>query len=185
MSTSVTDTAEKQSSQEVRFIGFLKGLAEREDRGALAKLRRGLGKVKPTSEAWPLLIPRVEGVPERQRDCYFLVAALFALYHDAPGQCGNMGETFKAVGDHESAQKRFVAMLDSDVQDLPHRLRQAISIAKSKGAPVNWLQLLKDIIHWESDNLYVQYKWAGSYWKAPAPESDTKTTTPTNEKEGE
>ena len=176
-----------KTSAEWRFIAFLRGLEQRQDRGALAKLRRDVGKGTPGAETLRLIAPFLppgEGRQWRHR-CYELVAGLFAL-HPAPGGTGNMGDTFKRLGDHESAQKRFVALLDSDADDLPHRLRQAVSLVKSKDVPINWLQLFKDLQRWDSEDRYVQYRWARAYWSRRGETGNQQpATTAANEKKGE
>lgn len=150
---------------EETFVSFLRGLELRNDRGALAKLRRNLGKRAPDAEMLRLVVPHL---PQADRDrwkapWYFRVASLFAL-HPEPGGRGNMGDVFRRLGSHESAQKRFVALLESNPEDLPHRLRQAVSLAKSAGVPINWLRLVKDLLHWDNESRYVQEQWARAYW---------------------
>jgi len=178
---------EVKTSGERRFISFLEGLERRQDRGALATLRRSVGKETPDAGTLRLIAPFLppgEGRQWRHR-CYELVAELFAL-HPALGGAGNLGDTFKRLGDHESAQKRFVALLDSDADDLPHRLRQAVSLARSKEVPLNWLRLLKDLLHWDSEDRYVQYRWARAYWGGKRETANQPSaTTAANEKEGE
>jgi len=159
-------TDEQKTSREphVQFVSFLLGLAAREDRGALAALRRGLGKERePPAEMLRLVFRHLP--PERpwEHHWYYTVAALFGLYPHSGGR-GNLGDTFRRLGDHESAQKRFIALLDAHPDDLPYRLRQAIALAKSHDAPVNWFQLLEDLLHWRTEDRRVQQKWAQAYW---------------------
>lgn len=153
------------TSPEWRFVGFLRGLERSEDRGALAKLRRSVGKDYPSAEALRLIAPFLPQDQTRswKTRCYELVAGLFAA-HPAAGGGGNMGDAFLRLGSHESAQKRFVALLDSDPDDLPHRLRQAVSLARSKDVPIDWARLLTDLLHWDDESRWVQYKWARAYW---------------------
>lgn len=153
----------KPSPTESKFIEFLYKFERGEDRGPLAKLRRCLGREDtPTPEALRLLGPFLS---ERTHDVhnYFIVAALFASHSQLGGK-GNFGKSFRDVGDHDSAQKRFMALLDSDREDLPHRLRQAVSLAKSKNVPLDWLQLLADLGHWDHPKRFVQFDWAKGYW---------------------
>ena len=151
-------------SERDRFVGHLEALAKREDRGALANLRRGLGKPPGSSAGMmPLLVPYL---PEDVREhwAYFLVGSLFAL-HPESARGGNMGTTFRGLGDHESAQKRFVALLDSHVDDLGERLRHTIALARSKEVAVNYRQLLDDVLRWNHPDRTVQLAWARQYWR--------------------
>ena len=158
----MTSTPQKERTPQEQFVAFLRGLAERQDRGALAQLRRSLGR-PPDAEMLRLVVPYLPQDRRWEHRWYFVTASLFGLYPD-PGGKGNLGDTFRQLGDHESAQKRFIALLDSHSEDLPHRLRQAVSLAKSSGAPIDWYRLLEDLLHWDTENRVVQQRWARAYW---------------------
>jgi CRISPR type I-E-associated protein CasB/Cse2 len=70
-------------TQSQPFITYLESL--REDRGALAALRRGLGQPPGTArEMYPYVVRWLPAEASAQREAaYFLVAALFA-YHPNP-----------------------------------------------------------------------------------------------------
>lgn len=146
-----------------RFVGYLEGLARKEDRGALAKLRRGAGK-RPGSavDALPLVVPFLPADPW-QADAFFTVSALFGL-HPEPGGRGTMGDVFRQLGEHESAQKRFVALLNSHEDELREHLRHAVTLARSKDVPINYRQLLRDLTNWTHPDRFVQLEWARAYW---------------------
>lgn len=145
------------------FIEHLEGLARREDRGALAALRRGLGKPAGSVTAMmPLVVPFLP----RTRDshgAYFLVASLFALHPESTHE-GNMGTTFRQLGDHESAKRRFIALLDCHEDDLHDHLRHAVSLARAKNAPINYRLLLEHCLRWNEPDRAVQLGWAREYW---------------------
>jgi CRISPR system Cascade subunit CasB len=61
-------------------------------------------------------------------------------------------------------ERRFVALLNCHQDDLDHHLRQAVSLLKSKDAPVDWAELLKDIQRWDNDDRLVQRRWARAFW---------------------
>lgn len=160
----MTGNRETQQDAHVRFVSFLLGLARTENRGALAALRRGLGRERtPPAEMLRLVVPYLPQNRPWEHRWYFLVASLFGLHPETGGK-GDLGDTFRSLGAHESAQKRFVALLDAHPDDLPYRLRQAVALAKSKEAPVNWFQLLEDLFRWQTESRYVQQRWARSYW---------------------
>lgn len=151
------------------LIKYLQELAKREDRGALAALRRGLGEPPGAcAEMHPYVVPFLK--PEQWtwlEKCHYIVAALFGLYPES-GQTGNMGDTLRAVasaaGSEESTEKRFVILLKCHRDDLFDHLRYAVGLAKSKDARINWDQLLRDIRYWNSEKRWVQRNWARSFW---------------------
>lgn len=165
-----------EETPEARLIAFLRSLAKKHDRGALAGIRRGLGRDAPGAEALRILVPHIPAsFGEWQRSCCFQVAALFALHpEDAPQ--GNLGETFRQLGGHESAQKRFARLLSAEAHDIFPLLRQAIALARSKEVPVNYLQLLKDLFRWDRPSRFVQDQWARSYWSRLDEDSDIPNT---------
>lgn len=153
---------------ESAFIRHLWRLADREDRGALAALRRGLSRPPGTApEAFPYVAPFVPEDDSREgRDWpYYLTAALFSL-HPARGAKGDVGWTCRQLGDHPSAEKRFQALLSSDREQLPGRLRQVVTLARSnkRSVPVDWSDLLVHLRHWDNPSGWVQRRWARSYW---------------------
>jgi len=171
---SVTETNEAIAAElpeDDRLIGYLKGLEKQQNRAALANLRRGLGKPpKTVMEMYPYLGQFLSHEPKpRYETAVFIVAALFAYYPDAPGNIGNLGASIRQLkddSDSKSIEKRFVALLNAEAEDLPYYLRQMIGLLKSgqKHIAVNWNQLFKDVKNWNSDERYVQNAWARSFW---------------------
>jgi CRISPR system Cascade subunit CasB len=150
------------------FIYYLQNLAEKQGRGALADLRRGLGQTPGTVAA---MFRYVEPfMPQKrsrtQETAYYLVASLYA-FHPKSTQTGNMGAHMvqtRADGGEDALEHRFTALLASHPDDLPNYLRQAISFLKSKDIPINWNQLFWDLQHWDDENRIVQKKWASTFW---------------------
>lgn len=159
------------------FVTYLESLAE--DRAALAALRRGLGRPPGTApDMYPYVIPHLPvGTGRRYEDACYLVAALFGL-HPLSASGGNMGHHFnrtldRANPDHNVAtERRFTVLLATHVDDLPDHLRQAVSFLKSRDqpVPVNYHQLLRDVLGWKHQARYVQRNWANAFWGRPAPE---------------
>jgi CRISPR system Cascade subunit CasB len=153
------------------FVEYLEGLANDQNKGALAALRRGLGKTPGTAvEMYPYVVPHLPSERNQERACY-LIAPLFAL-HPQPSGTGNFGDHMRRCDpegkNSEALERRFTALLSAHPDDLPDYLRQAISFLKSKEIPVNWNQLFWDLQNWDErrdDPKYsVQKKWAGSFW---------------------
>lgn len=158
------------------FITYLESL--REDRAALAALRRGLGQPPGTvPDMYRYVVPWLPAdAPSWREDATYTVAALFA-YHPAAGGSGNMGDHFARArdpqGDHTAIERRFTALLAAHPDDLPFYLRQAVSFLRSKEVPVNWHRLLSDLLAWGHPERrpQVQKRWASAFWGRPAQES--------------
>ncbi len=158
-------------TQTERFISYLEG--HREDRGALAALRRGLGQRPGTvADMYPHVVPWItEDTPRWREEAYYTIAALFAYHPDAGGS-GNMGGHFAQTRDPQmdstAIERRFTVLLSAHPDDLDFHLRQAVSFLKSKRVPVNWAQLLTDVLAWGHPDRYVQRQWARAFWGRPA-----------------
>ena len=158
------------------YITYLERLHddERNGRAALAALRRGLGQPPGAApEASRYVQPALAAdAPAYLEDAYYLVGSLFAL-HPQSVAVGNIGTHLRGIkrGDEDDAvERRFVALLSAHNDDLPDHLRQAISLLKSKDAPVNWQQLLHDVLAWGHPDSYIQKRWARSFWRAFSPQ---------------
>ena len=177
-------------SQEERFANHLYGLSQQAPtdgttRARLARLRGSLGRrevdllaFRDIGEALP------SGISEHARETYLLVAALYALHaskSDKPWYGGftSKTNTFGAScgrlrGGAGSMDLRFAALLDARREDLPHRLRQAVSLlaASKNGVGVRYELLLRDLLAWNTPGRPVQRAWAAAYWtpaSRPAP----------------
>ena len=160
-------------TKEERFISYLESKAE--DRAALAALRRGLGQ-KPGDA--PGMFPYVvRFVQDWNEADIYMIASLFAL-HPSSTKFGNMGDHLRAVareiGDDASTERRFAQLLRMRRDTLEPRLRQHISILKSKDIPVHWHQLFRDLRHWGHPKRFVQRHWAGAFWGYKSSESENE-----------
>lgn len=163
----------RQSQPAQPFIDYLKSLAESQNRGALAALRRGLGQPPGTAaETFRYVEPWLgERRSAAREGAYYLVASLFA-YHPMFTDQGNMGthmDQARTEGNAGALERRFTILLAAHADDLPNYLRQAISFLKSKDVPVNWNELLWDLQNWDEkrddSRQSVQKKWAGAFWR--------------------
>ena len=160
------------------FIRRLQELATNQDRGALAALRRGLGR--PPGAAAEMFRYVEPWLPERrsadQEAAYYLIASLFALHPKSVSE-GNLGQHLASIrskgkddedkGDEDkddALERRFSALLAAHPDDLPNYLRQAVSMLKSKETPINWDQLLRDVQAWDAPDRRVQKAWARAFW---------------------
>ena len=176
------DLLEATQTAQSPFIQYLLGLSQREQRGVLAVLRRGLSQPPAQDVAMYPYVARF--VPEDYRGkqaekVYYLVAALFA-YHPMNTARGNFGEHMRfAAGEsnREATERRFVVLLNAHLDDLPDYLRQAVSFLKSKDIPVNWDALFSDLQRWGHPDKYIQRRWANSFWGTAASENPNDPST--------
>lgn len=155
------------------FILYLE--ENRDDRAMMAALRRGLGREPGTVPEVSRIVQRrlASNAPSFLEDAYHLIAPLFAL-HSAEGGRGNMGDHFRAMCEPgqdppPNVERRFMGLLARDSTDLADALRQAVSLLKSKGVPVDWDQLLRDVLAWSHPDRYVQKYWARAFWRNAQP----------------
>lgn len=163
-------TGQNERLSENPVIDYLKKAHRRKDRAALANLRSGLRRRDGRAmEMYPYIGRFLSENTNRSREhAIFTVAALFAYYPDANNTKGDLGASLRELKNDEgdSVEKRFVALLNAEAEDLPVYLRQIIGLLKSNEKPVgvNWEKLFDDIVRWESDSRFVQKRWARSFW---------------------
>ena len=153
------------SKKKHRMVEYLESLRDRKDTAALAKLRRGLGKPKGTPEMYPFVV-RLSRMTGRLRKEPFSRLA-FALHPEPAPEGRSMGNVFAGilrVQNTESIEKRFVRLLEADIDDVGHHLRQAINLAKSKQIAVDYHSLIYDVKYWNHDEQFVQLRWAKDFW---------------------
>lgn len=148
-----------------QFIERLKGL----DPGDRARLKRNAGNSleearQATGLFFRLLPPTVNRYHE---PWYFLVATLYPLAE--PGQTGNLGHALhlarqKRTQGGAGFDRRFEVLLDADDDQVSFRLRQIVRLLHSAEIPIDWPQLLQDLIRWNHPKRFVQESWARSYY---------------------
>lgn len=155
------------------LIQHLHSLRDTDDRGALAGLRRGLGKPPGTAvETYPHVVPYIpasDAEPARAWP-YFLVASLFAE-HPRSDRGQNVGLAFRRLKESPSREARFRALLNADVPELPGHLRQAIRQLAQAEIGIDWALLLNDLRYWAEPQRRVQQRWARAYWAEAHPET--------------
>ncbi|MGD0826587.1 MAG: type I-E CRISPR-associated protein Cse2/CasB [Desulfobaccales bacterium] len=169
------------------LIDYLEDLVRKQDRGALAALRRGVGRSPGTTmEMHRYVVPFLPHGRPWDEEFYYLVAALFAYWYQGeiavaahpPDNLGASLARLKTSDTGPSLELRFTALLKSHRDDLPHHLRQAVGLLKSKDVPVNWRTLSRDLRHWDHEDGWVQRSWAKSFW---GNESNTETESTAND----
>lgn len=146
---------------------FMEKLAQLET-GERARLKRCAGQTLGESREMGLfyqLLPK--GVPEYRQEIYFLVATLYPMAENTVE--GDFGDSLRKAKDeknHSGLDRRVKALLDADESQLPFRLRQAVHYLYSRPerVKVNWEKLLEDLHGWNSQEHYIQRRWARNYF---------------------
>lgn len=149
-----------------RFVGYLEKLAERRDRAALATLKRSLA-FPPGSDprSFRYVEPWVVDTEEWARATFYLVAGLFAL-HPVSGDV-RLPEALADVyrrNEKRSLEARFLALLDSDLDQLPDRLRRIMPLLPD-GVGIDWVELTSDLLYWFKPERTVQRAWARQFYR--------------------
>lgn len=155
------------------------------NRAALAHLRRGLcGPPDFTLARVGWLFRAIPDEREdRALDSAILAAGLFAWVKGAcPQNDGaNFGRAFGSglsEDDKTQREKRFTDLLDTDIEDLPYKLRQAVTLIARNNVGLDWVMLIQDLIHWNHPDRPVHKKWASGFWSNPRVEADKAETEP-------
>lgn len=165
------------------------------DSATLAKLRRGLTRKAADRDIW--VYSHLWGAAPQHEEWAALIASLFALWHQGgdgmhrQAASGSLGVAFRQLRERqpesESVARRFAVLLDSHPDDLPIRLRHAVSLLRSYGVAIDWVQLLGDLLHWNAERRPVQRRWAREFWAgratpeptADAPDAEIVAASPT------
>ena len=163
------------------FIEWLESLNEK-DTKVRAVLRRSLafdpGRFAP---AYPYVEPFVKDEDNSwRREMFYLVASLWAA-HWRKGQKGQQMPFGKACAVYQAAsgsmntERRFIALLDADSDQLPHRLRQMIALLKEQD--IDFDNLLKGLIYWNDDQKRTQNAWARDFYRIVNHETEMEPST--------
>lgn len=171
------------------FVQHLGALSERQP-GVRATLRRSLGFAPG---AYPPAYPFVERfvaaeshANHPQRLALYLVAGLYAAHpkQASPSLASSLAQLMRQRGkDHGSSiEKRFVALLGADAEDLPKHLRQIVSLLSADGVGLNYTTLLKDLSFWLNTGLdpekrdRIRQRWARDFYRALTPATEESST---------
>lgn len=169
----MAETQPEKPDMTAAFIARLYALNRRGDLAALATLRRGLGKRPGESPAmYQYVIPYCSRYSDRRQNDFFLVAALYASHRGAPGAPdpwrNNLGASFHALARKTGSagvERRFLALLNAQREDLDSHLQHAVSHMKAHGVTVDWEQLLRDLAGWSWESRAVQRRWSQAFWR--------------------
>jgi CRISPR system Cascade subunit CasB len=167
-------------TKEHPFVTYLQEKAE--DRAILAALRRGLGQPPGAAPAmFPYVVPFLGSEATRwQEEAYYLIASLFGLHPQLTAQ-GNMGTHFaelqRQFPNRPTIERRFITLMAAHPDDLAFQLRQAVSLLKSHEKPINWHQLMYDVLSWNNPDsrTRVHRQWAAEFWRQSATSAGQET----------
>lgn len=193
-------TTLERNAAETRFITALSEL----ERGPLAELRRSLSVRTGQSYFLERLI--YDHLPEWYRGGWgnraaFLVAGLYALVErphsepkasvpDAETVLENpkpavprnlgyaLGRLNRAQDERPSTEKRFLALLDADEEQLADHLRHAVTLLNAEDIRPDWAQLLSDVLSWNRPESRdrTRERWARAFYRPEPKTTDVNTT---------
>ena len=163
------------------FIEWLEGLNEK-DTKVRAVLRRSLA-FDPGSyvHAFPYVEPFVgNGDNVRRRETLYLVAGLWAAHwreneNAQPMPLGKACAMHQIASGSTSTERRFIALLDADRDQLPHRLRQIIALLKEQS--IDFEALLNGLLYWDDEQKRTQNAWARDFYRDLNHETETENQT--------
>lgn len=150
-----------------------------QDSGAKAILKRSLsGETKQIRATYQIVFRHLGGI-EYNQDEWILVAGLFAYYpqkldRESSKNFGSSARGLALVNKSEGADRRFRALLDTSLEDIRSPLTALIRQVKSKEIAIDYPQLLADLCRWEHSDIYIQDRWAKSFWGYQPPEDELK-----------
>jgi CRISPR type I-E-associated protein CasB/Cse2 len=159
-----------------RLVYYLENLVKRNDLGALADLRRGVGKLPGEV---PLVIRHTAQFLPEGKETFFrapvhLTATLFAT-HPKNTPYGNFGDhcvsLVKASGRKTSTDRQFLRLLTVSNDTLDIELRQFLGLLASQKISVNYKDLFRSIYNWDHPDKFIQQGWAESFYKEIDPNS--------------
>lgn len=152
-----------------RFIEHLETLNAKETK-VRAVLRRSLTFDPGTYvDAYPYVEPFVKNEDKSwRRETFYLVAGLWASHwrvgrSGVPMTFGKACAVYQVVSGSTSTERRFIALLDADVDQLPHRLRQMVALLKEQF--IDFGDLLNGLRYWGDDRKRIQNAWAREFYQ--------------------
>ena len=160
----------------VAFLAFVKA-AIQYDTGSKAVLKRALtGEAHHIRAVYPIILDFLErqGIKYHQNEWIF-VACLFAYYEQPINKSDNrnFGHSARELskdGSSRGPDRRFRAVLDTNLEDLRSPLSALVRLMKSKHISIHYPQLIADLEHWDHPDQYIQDRWARAFWGAPLPQ---------------
>ena len=163
------DNTESVASLE-KLLKFLE--LNSNDRGLMATMRNGLRDTGKTA-VWPVLAKFCNLKNEPEAVVFRTVAGLYAMH---PETCRgtSIGKLCLQLCDPDEAEKilgdglgdgprsrQFQRLLNADPVTLPDHIIRMVQLAHSRGIPVDYLTLGRDMLNW---NGRTKISWAQDFW---------------------
>lgn len=168
------------SQQAKAFITYLQGLHAREDRRALAILRRGLTHDPGTDfRMFPYVEPFVaQASHERdaRRLAMYAVASLYAQ-HPRQEDCSfgaAFGRLWRLFDERDSLEQRFIGLLAADAENIVAYLRHTVTLLAANDIGLDYVRLLDDLSRWMQPMIdpdtrdRIRQSWARDFYRRSA-----------------
>jgi len=163
----------------------IKRLTENDDKGALAKLRRGAGK-EPGSipDIWEYTMGELpESAKGDEENAVHTALTLFAVHRQGTNITGlatytggdgktrpvTLGAAVRKLRDganDEAVIRRFNTTVTADtVNELSVHVRSLIQLLRAKSIDMNYAKFAKDIYLWRFDKDKTRLEWGQDFWK--------------------
>ncbi|KOV83198.1 hypothetical protein ADL03_21265 [Nocardia sp. NRRL S-836] len=162
--------------------GLSSGRAERvsQARQVLARLRRSFSGPRQQAEAYDIVF--AHNPPESEQEVWLLVAGLFALHPQPRRNTRSLGASMGKLATQRGASvnRRFTQLLARDRAALAHQLRQTIRLLDSEDVPVDYDELLTDLVtllgdrYRDDEAQRIRLRWAREFHYRPAPRESTE-----------
>jgi CRISPR system Cascade subunit CasB len=161
----------------LEWLGSLNG----KDTKVRAVLRRSLafepGRYVP---AYPYVEPFVKHENSSwRREMHYLIAGLWAAHfrEEQSNAKTPIGIACHALyldkNRSPSIERRFITLLDSDRDQLPHRMRQMLALLKEY--PIDFDALLAGLLSWNDDRKRTQNAWARDFYRNLQDDTETES----------
>jgi CRISPR system Cascade subunit CasB len=155
-----------------RLVSTLERWHREQNRGPLAKLRRGLSETSRHEACF--VLGQHFGPAAVDNPVFYTVAACFAL-HPKSGTTDNFGAAMRAamgrdrMNSKDETHARFRRLLACDSrEEICRHVPHAVRLAKARdGVAVDYRKLFKDLWWW---NDRVKVEWTKAYWSTPKTE---------------
>ena len=96
-----------------------------------------------------------------------------------------LGRLYRAQDNRPSTEKRFLALLDADEEQLADHLRHAVTLLNAEDILPDWAQLLADVLSWSRPESRdrTRERWARAFYRPEPKANDVKNTEPVSTQE--
>lgn len=178
----MTTTQSTPRNRLERESQFLQAVSNRvnKDNGAKADFKRALSnEPKHMRAIYPFVLPYIGKASEWEQEQIWIPVACLSVYYPqpmreavTPRNFGHSCHGLATAANSEGADRRFRALLDLALTDMPSPLAALVRQMKSKGIAIDYPKLLADLRQWEHPNQYIQDQWARTFWGTPPSSSN-------------